>query len=137
MQVANKHTKRCCWALVIRETQNKTMTNLPTKWLRWKKLMIPVAGKNPKQQTLFYIMNGNLNWHNYFGKSVWQHLLKLNIYIPHNPAIHSYAFIQWYIYMYLCQKIHRMFLRGTIHNKNLGKFKCTSTREWTNCYIFR
>ena len=129
--------KMCSTALVIRETQNKTMMNLPTKRLRWKKVVIPVAGKDPEQQTLFYIMNGNLNWHNYFGKSVWQHLLKLNIYIPHNPAIHSCAFIQWYIYVFVSEDTYEDVLRGTIHNKNWGKFKCTSTREWTSCNIFR
>ena len=42
-----------------------------------------------------------------------------------------------YIYVFVSEDTYEDVLRGTIHNKNLGKFKCTSTREWTNCNIFR
>ena len=43
------------------------------------------------------------------------------IYIPHNPAIHSYAFIQWYVYVFV-EDTYENVLRGTIHNsQKLGK----------------
>ena len=32
-------------------------------------------------------VGGNVNWHNYWGKTVWRFLKKLKIELPYNPAI--------------------------------------------------
>ena len=135
--------KRCSAALVIKETQNKTMMNLPTKRLRWRKVMIPVAGKDPEQQTLFYIMNGNLNWHNYFGKKFLTASAKAEYIYTHNPFLWvSNPFLciypMIYIYVFVSEDTYEDVLRGTIYNsQKLGRIQCPSTKEWVNCNIFR
>ena len=44
---------------------------------------MPTIGKDMEQLGLSYAAVGWINWYKHFGKILWQHLLKLNIYIPY------------------------------------------------------
>jgi hypothetical protein len=58
-----------------------TLTHL-LEWLKFKRLLIPSAGKDVEQKELSYIAGGKCV---YFGR-VWQFLIKLSIH-NNNPVI--------------------------------------------------
>lgn len=51
-----------------------------------KKLTIPNAGKDTKQQEWSFIVDDNEKWYSYFRRQ-WQFFLKLSIVLPYYPAI--------------------------------------------------
>lgn len=69
----NKHIKKCSMVLLFKGMKINTAKILQYtchKAKNIKRLIIPNLGKDLEQLgfSLFYIINGNVTWHNHFGK---------------------------------------------------------------------
>ena len=85
-----------------------------------------------KKGTLLHCWDGNVNWHNHYGKKVWRYLRNLNIELPYDPAI---PILGIYLDKTLLEKdtcTHMFIVALFTIAKTLKQPKCPSTDEWNN-----
>lgn len=81
------------WTLHQRYTDDKQVREKMFKIISHRKMKGKTTrryntsvGKVVNQLELSYTADGNVKWHNHYGK-VWQFPKKINIYLPYDPAI--------------------------------------------------
>lgn len=87
--MASKYMKRCSTSLIIRVTPIKILMQCyftPILRLKFKRLTIPSVGEIRKLLELSYIADGNVQWHNHFGK-ICQFHIKVKIRLPYSVIL--------------------------------------------------
>lgn len=72
---------------------NKGCTAQLPEQLEWENLTVSSVGEDVEQLELSRTANENTKLYSFFGK-VYLFLIKLNIHLSNDPAIHSYVLIQ-------------------------------------------
>lgn len=94
------------------ETANKyaQCRSLSPEWLQWKSEKCQML-EHPKH---FCTDGESVNWCNNFWKTIWQHLLKLNICIPYEPEMVNHLIYPKKMHTDVQQKIYTRKFTGTL-----------------------